>query len=52
MEELGESKRFQELSPQMRSWVFAMSTVTELTASVEQRSKRKWTNRAFERASQ
>jgi hypothetical protein len=44
IEELGESKRFQKLSPQMRSCVFAMSTVTQLIAFLEPLSKRRWTN--------
>jgi hypothetical protein len=44
IQELGLSRGFQKLSPQMRSWVLAMSTVTHAIALHEQLGKRRWTN--------
>jgi hypothetical protein len=44
IKELGVSKRFPKLSPQMRSRVLAKFAVTKLIASLEQLSNRRWTN--------
>ena len=44
VEERDVSKRFQKLSPQMRSQVLAMSTVENGIAFLEQLGNRRWTN--------
>jgi len=42
--ERGVSKTFQTLSPQRRSWVLAMSTITNVITYLEQLRNRRWTN--------
>lgn len=44
IKELGLSKRFVKLSPQMRSWNLAMITVTNAITFLTQLGKRRWTN--------